>query len=615
MRANDAAGEAAFREGALQEALHRLRNELAVTRGARRRFLVGAAIGTGMAAQSATRGGADFLIALSAGRMRCIGEPSIAAMLPLRDSNEFVMSFAPTEILPRATVPVFFGAASFDPRLDLDALIERIAANGFGGVANFPTAVLIDGAYRAFLERSGVGFGRELTLLRRAKARGLATLAYIQNETEAAQAATAGIDMVNIDLGWNVGGVLGASSDLRIEEAALIANRIAQRVRMESPSTRCVVEGGPIVSPRQLEEFCQIAEVDGYVGGSTIDRVPSEAAIEVVTAAFKAIGVLRQTVEGLEHDRGKRRFPLALWGHSRAAEDARAMFARLAGTDHPVVLVGEPGSGRRDVARALHNLGPRKARDLVALQCANQPAERLRLDLFGCMAGAHPTIGKTRLGWLEIAHGSSLMLDDVDTLPLEIQTTMIEAVESGRFWRMGGDSSIVLNVRCLGIARRNLRSASDHDVDPRFAEWLSCFTITLPPLRERLEDLPTLIEEALRAIERRHASRRKSLDASAFRILADHPWPGNLRELIAVLERAAFAAPGDVITEDHLPPLSTDRVSIGSFKSEMDWILHGLRENRFRRGRAAAYLGISRKTLYNKMRAYGLLAAGGTLDR
>ncbi|MBS7707716.1 phosphoenolpyruvate hydrolase family protein [Chelatococcus asaccharovorans] len=610
VRPHNAPREEGLQEGALQEALYRLRSELAVTRGARRRFLVGAAIGTGMAAQSATRGGADFLIALSAGRMRCIGEPSIAAMLPLRDSNEFVMSFAPTEILPRATVPVFFGAASFDPRLDLDALIERIAAGGFGGIANFPTAVLIDGAYRAFLEKSGVGFNRELDLLQRAKAQGLATLAYIQNEAEAAQAAAAGIDIVNIDLGWNVGGVLGASSDLRIEEAALIANRIAQRVRTESPTTRCVVEGGPIVSPRQLEEFCQIAEVDGYIGGSTIDRVPSEAAIEVVTAAFKAIGVLRQTVEGLESNRDKRRFPLALWGHSRAAEDARAMFARLAGTDHPVVLVGETGSGRRDVARALHTAGTRKARDLVVLQCANQPSERLRLDLFGCMAGAHPAIAKTRLGWLEIAHGSSLMLDDVDMLPPDVQSMMIEAVESGRFWRMGGDNSIVLNVRCLGIAKQDLRSLPDTAADPRFAEWLGCFTITLPPLRERLEDLPTLIEEALRAIERRRAGQRKTLDASAFRMLADHAWPGNLRELIAVLERAALAAPGEVITEKHLPPLSTDRAAMGSFKSEMDWILHGLKENRFRRGRAAAYLGISRKTLYNKMRAYGLLASG-----
>ncbi|WP_342363864.1 phosphoenolpyruvate hydrolase family protein [Terrarubrum flagellatum] len=597
-------------EDALQNALRLLRAELAAPRPARRRFLVGAAIGTGMAAQSATRGGADFLIALSAGRMRCIGEPSIAAMLPMRDSNDFVMSFAPTEILPRATVPVFFGAAAFNPRLDLAGLVDRIAAAGFGGVANFPTTVLVDGAYRVFLEQNGLGFSRELDLLALARERGLATLAYTLTAEEAVAAARRGVDLINIDLGWNMGAAPGVRSDLRIEDAALIVNRIAQQVRAVSPSTSCVVEGGPIVSPRQLEEFCQIAEVDGYVGGSTIDRFPSEAAIEVVTAAFKAIGVLRQTVEGLENRLDRRRFPLALWGHSRAAENARVMFARLAHTDYPVMVVGETGSGRRDVARALHQSSARKSRDLVVLQCANQSAERLKLDLFGGMVGAHPGIVKNRLGWLEIAHASSLLLDEVDELPLDVQRALIEAVESGRFWRQGGETSNVLNVRFLGVAERDLRDAAPSKIDSRFAEWLGCFTIKLPPLRERLDDLPTLIDETLRQIERRLNSRRKSLDPSAFRMLADHGWPGNLRELATVLERAVLGCPGDVVTEKHLPPLTAERAAPDHFKSEIDWILHGLKENRFRRGRAAAYLGISRKTLYNKMQAYGLLSAG-----
>src|SRR5437762_430978 len=172
--------------------MSRLRDELAVRTGDRRHFLVGAAIGTGMAAQSAVRGGADFLLALSAGRMRCIGEPSVAAMLPLRECNELVMSFARAEILPRATVPVFFGAASFDPRLDLAALVERIAKAGFAGITNFPTAILIDGAYRQFLERVGLGFQRELDLLSLAKARGRMTPASAHTRDEAVAAARCG---------------------------------------------------------------------------------------------------------------------------------------------------------------------------------------------------------------------------------------------------------------------------------------------------------------------------------------------------------------------------------------------------------------------------------------
>ncbi len=573
------------------------------------RFLVGAAIGTGMAAQSATRGGADFLIALSAGRMRCIGEPSVAAMLPLRDSNDFVLGFARSEILPRATVPVYFGAASFDPRIDLRELVDRIARAGFAGIANFPTAILIDGDYRAFLERSGVGFARELELLRIARERGLSSLAYTHTAEEAAEAARQGADLVNIDLGWNVGGVLGAVSHLRVEDAGLMANAIAQQVRSVSRKTRCLVEGGPIVSPRQLEELCQIARVDGYIGGSTIDRVPSESAIEVVTAAFKAIG-MRQPADGLGARANPRRFPRPLWGHSQAAETARALFSRLLPTDYPVLVIGEPGSGRREIARALHRFGPRQSRDMVSLSCAAQSAERLALDLFGCAAGMHPSAVKLRLGWLEIAHSSSLLLDDVDAMPLEVQRALLAAVEAGSFWRTGGETPSPLDIRFLAVAGRDLRKLPSDKADPRFAEWLGCFTIVLPRLRERSEDLASLIDGSLRAIGDRRQSEPKSLDPAAFRLLAAHHWPGNLRELDSALEQAVLACSGPVILEQHLPPLGAEAAtSATSFASEKEWILHGLKRNRFRRSRTAEYLGISRKTLYNKMRSYGLQSA------
>jgi len=601
----------------VSDTLSRLRNELAVPTGDRRRFLVGAAIGTGMAAQSAVRGGADFLLALSAGRMRCIGEPSVAAMLPLRECNELVMSFARAEILPRATVPVFFGAASFDPRLDLAALVERIAEAGFSGISNFPTAILIDGAYRRFLESVGLGFERELELLARAKARGLVTLAYAHTRDEAVAAAQRGVDIVNIDLGWNKGGVRGVDTIVRIEEAALTANTITRAVHAAAPQTTCMVEGGPIVSPRQLEELCQVARVDGYIGGSTIDRVPSESAIEIVTAAFKAIGTLQQRIDGLERRLDRRSFPRSLWGHSAAVENARALFARLATTDHAVNIVGEPGTGRREVARALHALSARKARDLVSIACNDASAERARLDLFGCMAGAHPTVAKNRLGWLEIAKGSSILLDEVDDLPVEIQRSLVEAVETRRFWRLGSDVTLSLDVRFLAISRGDLREARASAFDRRFAEWLGCFTIRLPPLRERLEDLPSLIDETLRLIEARSSGPHRSLDASAFRALAAYHWPGNLRELTSVLERAVLNCAGDVIGTEHLPPLGGARMRepMSRFESEKAWILDGLKRNRFRRGRTAEHLGVSRKTLYNKMRQYGLLSAAAADSR
>ena len=320
-----------------------------------------------------------------------------------------------------------------------------------------------------------------------------------------------------------------------------------------------MVEGGPIVSPKQLEELCQIARVDGYIGGSTIDRVPSESAIEIVTAAFKAIGTLQQRIDGLERRLDRRSFPRSLWGHSAAIESARALFARLATTDHAVTVVGEPGTGRRDVARALHALSARKVRDLVSIACNDLSSERARLDLFGCMAGAHPTVAKNRLGWLEIAKGSSILLDEVDDLPVEIQRALVEAVEDAPLLALGSEMTHSLDVRFLAISRGDLREARASTFDRRFAEWLGCFTIRLPPLRERLEDLPSLIDETLRLIEARASGPRKSLDASAFRALAEYHWPGNLRELTSVLERAALNCAGDVIGTEHLPPLGAGR--------------------------------------------------------
>jgi DNA-binding NtrC family response regulator len=227
------------------------------------------------------------------------------------------------------------------------------------------------------------------------------------------------------------------------------------------------------------------------------------------------------------------------------------------------------------------------------------------------MAGARAGIAKTRIGWLEIAHGATILLDDVWALDREIQLQLVEAAENRRFWPLGGKDSIGLDVRFMAISGAATTNPELLRAESRFAEWIGCFTIVLPPLRERLDDLPALIEATLSAVERRTGQPRKRLDPSAYRLLADHSWPGNLRELAGVLERAVLADRSDILAAEHLPPLHAGRASglaaASMFGSEKDWILDGLRRNRFRRGRTADYLGISRKTLYNKMRACGLV--------
>jgi predicted TIM-barrel enzyme/DNA-binding NtrC family response regulator len=566
-------------------------------------LLVGAAIGTGLAAQAATRGGADFLLALSAGRIRLMGEPSIASLLPLRDTNRFVPEFAIAEIRPRTDRPLFIGVACFDPRLDTEAYLAEIEAAGFDGVTNFPTVALVDGRYRRFLEASGFGFGREIALLAAARVRGLATLAYVHTREEAREACAAGVDVINIDLGWNTGGTLGVETAMRLEQASELARTTAQIVRRKAPGTLVVLEGGPIVSPEQADEVCRAAAVDGYVGGSTIDRVPLETAIELVTSSFKTVGALRRKVSSLERRIAPRRCPAMLLGSAPSAVRARGALDQALAAELPVLIRGEPGMGRRDLARTLHASGLRRARRIgwVSFGAGLGTAE---VELFGCEANAAPGISRQRIGWLELARGSTLVLDGVERMDRITQSRLCAAIESGSFRRVGSTQQVSLDVWLIGISTPRDPARPEG----RLTELLGPVCIDIPPIRDHLEDLPQIILATLEDAAQSGSRKAPLLHPASFRVLLSHSWPGNLREIRSVLQHAAALAGPEGIMPEHLPPLHPVPVQRGTGGvNEREWILDALRRNRFRRGEAARFLGVSRKTLYNRMLALGLL--------
>lgn len=571
----------------------------------RGRFLLGAAIGTGMAARAAERGGADFLLALNAGRFRSMGTPSAACMLALRDANSMVMEFGCTEILPCTTIPVFFGVCSFG-MTEPASLIDSIIAAGFHGVVNFPSRLFLDGRYRRLLEECGMGFAREIAILKQARASGLLTLAYVGTAVEARMAAEVGVDIVNIQFGWNKGGSVGVSSALELQDAAKSAAELIKEVRSIDKHIRCVIEGGPIVTPEQMEEVCLAAGAHGYIGGSTIDRVPLESAIEMTTNAFKTIGSLRRQVDSLEQQLHRRVAADALIGFSDGIARAREIVAKAIDSASPVLIVGEPGTGRGDVAKAIHEGRARQGRWLVQAECKADDEEEMEFSLFGCAAGAAPGVTAARIGLLETARRSSLVLRDVGLLGKEVQKQLLSAAHSGNFWPRGSTEVVPLDVRFIGITEFDPTEEDERDrFHPPFAHWMSTLRIDLPPLRDRLEDLSMLVERMLRT-HARGASVR--IDPAAYRALLNHPWAGNLLELRAVLKKSLLTARGGTISErDVLGALTRDAASPRkAFATERDWILDGLRRNRFRRGATASYLGISRKTLYNKMVAYNI---------
>ena len=584
---------------------------------ARGHFLLGAAIGTGMTAKSAARGGADFLLALSAGRFRSMGAPSAACMLALRDSNQLVMEFGCSEVVGATALPVFFGATTLGYRDRIEDLVARIAEAGFHGVTNFPSCVFLDGQFRQFLEERGIGLDAEIELLRIANRRGLMTLGYVHTVAEAQRMAASGVDLINLDFGWNTGGILGVDSSLNLDDAAGAATLLVNAVHAIAPRTRCLIEGGPIVMPEQMDEVCRRANADGYIGGSTIDRLPLESAIEMATAAFKAIGGLRREVVSLRRELAGKAPIDALTGFNERMIRARDRVVVATDSDLPVLIVGEAGSGRSDVGKFIHDSGARRGRKPIVVTCGSGTPEQIELNFFGCAAGAFQGVEKARVGWLELARGSTLVLCDVEKLPLVNQRQLLQAVDAGTFWRRGGTDMIELDVRFVGVSSVDPTSTEQAArFDAAFCNWLDVVRISLPPLREHLEDLPLLAQQILRN-QSTHSKAR--LDPSTFRVLVNHSWPGNLRELRAVLLRSTLAAGNDIVYARDLPSFAKEGETVATgraaFPSERDWILDALKRHRYRRSETAQFLGLSRKTLYNKICAYELYPEGAKSDR
>jgi DNA-binding NtrC family response regulator len=232
----------------------------------------------------------------------------------------------------------------------------------------------------------------------------------------------------------------------------------------------------------------------------------------------------------------------------------------------------------------------------------------MAVEIFGCEPGALPGIVRRRMGWLEMARDSTLVLDEFGQLDRVSRQRLEAALKSGGFTRHGGTETLPLGTRLLGITHP--RPGQDQGwFAPLPPRLLGEIRIELQPLRNRLDDLPAIIHQVLDRLALGLGRPAVDVDPSAFRLLLEHDWPGNFRELTEVLQRGLLAAGEGAVTAGHLAALQGAEPAQDTrsrFGSERDWILDGLRRNRFRRGEAARFLGVSRKTLYNRMVALGL---------
>lgn len=252
--------------------------------------LIGGGAGTGISAKSAEAGGIDLLVIYNSGRFRMAGRGSLSGLLAYGDANAIVMEMA-NEVLPVVKhTPVLAGVNGTDPFRVMDHFLRQVKDIGFAGVQNFPTVGLIDGVFRANLEETGMGYGHEVDMIRRARELDLLTSPYVFDEDQAKDMARAGADILVPHMGLTTSGTIGAHTALTLEEAATKVQSLADAARSVNPDIVCLCHGGPIANPEDAQYILDNTDgIVGFYGASSIERFPTEAGIRQQTEAFTAI--------------------------------------------------------------------------------------------------------------------------------------------------------------------------------------------------------------------------------------------------------------------------------------------------------------------------------------
>jgi len=298
-------------------------------------------------------------------------------------------------------------------------------------------------------------------------------------------------------------------------------------------------------------------------------------------------------------------------GNSKQLQQSITLAKKIAATDTIVLLLGETGTGKEIFANAIHYNSKRAMHALVAINCSAFTKELLEGELFGHKAGAYTGAAKDKKGLVELADNGTLFLDEIGEMNIELQAKLLRVIEQGEFIKLGDEKTSKINVRIIAATNRDLKKSIE---EGSFREdlfyRLNVFTIQLPSLKDRAEDIPALAEYFLHATLIREKKQPLQLSDDALKLLKNYSWKGNIRELRNVMERAAILT-DDIILPEHLPyEIQMQSESINNNLSlssvEQNHIQKVLQYTKGNKTKAAEYLGIGLTTLYRKLEEYGI---------
>jgi len=309
-----------------------------------------------------------------------------------------------------------------------------------------------------------------------------------------------------------------------------------------------------------------------------------------------------------------------LVGGTKPMQDVMRVIEMAAPSSASVLITGETGSGKEVVARTIHKLSPRAGGPFVAINCSAIPETLMESEIFGHERGAFTGAAERRIGCFELADGGTLLLDEIGEMPAPTQTKLLRVLEDRKVRRLGSKVETPVDVRVLAATNKDPEQAvSSGQLRQDLYFRLNVFHIHLPPLREHKEDIPLLTEHMLRDINAKHGKSVRGIGAEVLDIFMSHTWPGNVRELRNILERAAIMSEKDLISRASLPgefgrvsgkspsDLSIIKFPIGTTVDAMEkeLIVQTLAATGNNKTRAAELLGVSLKTLHNKLKEYG----------
>ena len=347
--------------------------------------------------------------------------------------------------------------------------------------------------------------------------------------------------------------------------------------------------------------------------------------LAIISRAVEMVS-LKRRVKELEEQLEKTYSFENIIGISDKMKSTFALMRRFAGTDGTVLVYGESGTGKELIVRAIHQASNRKSGPFVVVNCGAIPSNLIESEFFGHEAGSFTDAKELRIGKFESADGGTLFLDEIGELTLEAQVKLLRVIEEGTFSRVGSNESIAVNVRVMAATNRDLAKLVEEGKFREDLYWrLNVLSLNICPLRQRKEDIPLLVEYFLERYSIPLGIDQPNISDKAVKLLMAYEWPGNVRELQNCIYSAITIAGGPIIEPADLPRriysdsehteqtgVVTGQISLAetaaqaTAKAERQAISNALSETGGNRERAAELLGIGRKTLYRKLRQYGI---------